>query len=118
METFGVGRSALEAVAPDNFGGMSIEWTAEGGRWVVRSSSAPALFPNAAPPAKKVPIRRLLYKASVDALGEWQQCLMAAPDLPWPFCSHELPSLVHVRLVQHMLSFVMSFSSLSAFSTT
>ena len=49
-----MGRSALEAVAPDDFGGMSIEWTAEGGRWVVRSNSAPALFPNAPPPAKKV----------------------------------------------------------------
>lgn len=65
VETFGVGRSALEAVAPDNFGGMSIEWTAEGGRWVVRSNSAPALFPNAAPPAKKVPIRRPAHKAPV-----------------------------------------------------
>lgn len=54
METFGVGRSALEAVAPDNFAGMSIEWTAEGGRWVMRSNSAPALFPNTTPPAKKV----------------------------------------------------------------
>ncbi len=54
METFGVGRSALEAVAPDNFAGMSIEWTAEGGRWVMRSNSAPALFPSSTPPAKKV----------------------------------------------------------------
>ena len=54
METFGVGRSALEAVAPDNFAGMSIEWTAEGGRWVMRSNSSPALFPSSTPPAKKV----------------------------------------------------------------
>ena len=54
VETFGVGRSALEAVAPDNFGGMSIEWAADNGRWVVRSNSAPALFPNATAPAKKV----------------------------------------------------------------
>ena len=63
METFGVGRSALEAVAPDNFAGMSIEWTAEGGRWVMRSNSAPALFPSSTPPAKKV--RPLLQLAHV-----------------------------------------------------
>ena len=65
VETFGVGRSTLEAVAPDNFGGMSIEWTAEGGRWVVRSSSAPALFANAAPPAKKVQSCHPSHRASV-----------------------------------------------------
>lgn len=76
VETFGVGRSALEAVAPDDFGGMSIEWTAEGGRWVVRSNSAPALFPNAPPPAKKVWLHLQAMSGSLKNLPDLGQYLL------------------------------------------